>query len=213
MKSILPSIQFTMEKEQDNKLSFIDILITHTGHPCIKSQPSPNSTSTLTLTIKSVYPMWKADLKRVKRFVVHMIWGQYSRVDRLFENISFAWSPRPAYNMTKSYLYSIPCSCGNMPPTKSKTCGTSKISMLRWNRKFGNGWPYKDRKGKHLSLWGEVRIIDTKEHWKIRRLKEAVHMLGYRVLLSWPSIEMNMIWEPIIKKRLDKKCDKKRTKW
>ena len=27
---IHPSIQFTMEKEQDNKLSFLDVLITHT---------------------------------------------------------------------------------------------------------------------------------------------------------------------------------------
>ena len=30
-------------------------------------------------------------------------------------------------------------------------------------------------------------------------------MLGYNDLLSKPSIEMNTIWEQIIKKRLDKK--------
>ena len=30
VNSIRPSIQFTMEKEQDNKLPFLDILLTHT---------------------------------------------------------------------------------------------------------------------------------------------------------------------------------------
>ena len=29
-------------------------------------------------------------------------------------------------------------------------------------------------------------------------------MLGYCDLLSWPSIEMNTIWEPLVKR---KKCD------
>ena len=53
-------------------------------------------------------------------------------------------------------------------------------------------------KRNHLPLWDEVKIIDREEHRQIRRLKELAHMLGY--LLSWPSIEMNTIWEPIIKK-------------
>ena len=46
----------------------------------------------------------------------------------------------------------------------------------------------------------EVEMIDREEHWKIRRLKESAHMLGYSDPLSRPSIEMNTIWEPIIKK-------------
>ncbi len=60
-------------------------------------------------------------------------------------------------------------------------------------------WKEKE-KGNHLSLWDEVEIIDRTEHWRIRRLKESAHMLGYNDLLSRPSIEMNTIWEPIIKK-------------
>ena len=55
-------------------------------------------------------------------------------------------------------------------------------------------------KRNHLPLWDEVKIIDREEHWRIRRLKEAAHMLSYSDLLRRPCIEMNTIWEPIIKK-------------
>ena len=55
-------------------------------------------------------------------------------------------------------------------------------------------------KGKHLPLWDEVKIIDRVEHWMIRRLKESAHMVGYSDLLSRPSIELNTIWDSIIKK-------------
>ena len=55
-------------------------------------------------------------------------------------------------------------------------------------------------KGNHLPLWDKVEIIDRAEYWMIRRLKESAHMLGYNDLLSRPSIELNTIWELIIKK-------------
>ena len=43
-----------------------------------------------------------------------------------------------------------------------------------------------------------------------RHLKEVTHMLGYGDLLSRPSIEMNTIWEPLIKKPgLKKICNMK----
>ena len=54
-------------------------------------------------------------------------------------------------------------------------------------------------KGNHQPLWDKVKTIDSEEHWRIRRLKESAHMLSYSDLLSRPSIEMNTIWEPIIK--------------
>ena len=47
--------------------------------------------------------------------------------------------------------------------------------------------------------------VDRAEHWRIRRLKESPHMLGYNNLLSRPSIELNTLWEPIIKKARWKK--------
>ena len=71
-----------------------------------------------------------------------------------------------------------------MPPTKNKVIRTSESSGKRWN----------------LSIWDKVKIIDREEHWIIRRLKELAHMLGYSDLLSTPSIEMNTIWEPKIRK-------------
>ena len=55
-------------------------------------------------------------------------------------------------------------------------------------------------KGIHKSLWEEIKIIGWGEYWRIRCLIEAVYMLlGHSDLLSRPSIEMNMIWEPLIK--------------
>ena len=61
-------------------------------------------------------------------------------------------------------------------------------------------------KGKHLPLWDKIEIIDRAEHWRIRRLKESAHKLGYNDLRSRPSIELNTIWEPTIKKaRWEKK--------
>ena len=54
--------------------------------------------------------------------------------------------------------------------------------------------------GNHQPLWDKVEIIDRAEHWRIRRLKESAYMLGYNDLLSRPSMELNAIWEPIIKK-------------
>ena len=44
------------------------------------------------------------------------------------------------------------------------------------------------------------KIIERKEHWRIRHLKGALYMLGYSERSSKPNIEMNVIWEPLIKK-------------
>ena len=74
----------------------------------------------------------------------------------------------------------------------------SEGSSTRWDWKVGYGGPNMEEKGK--PLWDEAEIIDRAEHCRIRRLKESAHMLGYSDLLSRPSIEMNTIWEPIIKK-------------
>ena len=40
------------------------------------------------------------------------------------------------------------------------------------------------------------------KHWRIRHLKEAACMLGSSDLRSRSSIEMNTIWESIIKKKM-----------
>ena len=51
----------------------------------------------------------------------------------------------------------------------------------------------------YLCSWDEVEIIDRAEDWRIRRLKESADILSNNDLLSRPSIEMNTIWELIIK--------------
>ena len=58
----------------------------------------------------------------------------------------------------------------------------------------------EEKKGNHLPSWDEAKIIDRAEHWRIRRLTESAHMVGCNDRLGRPSIEMNTIWEPIIKK-------------
>ena len=49
-------------------------------------------------------------------------------------------------------------------------------------------------KGNYLPWWDDVEIIDSEEHYRLRQLKEAVHMLDYSDLLSRLSTELNMIW-------------------
>ena len=48
-------------------------------------------------------------------------------------------------------------------------------------------------KGSHQHLWDKVKIINRKEHWKRRCLKEVAHMLGYVDRLTRPCIEINTI--------------------
>ena len=59
-------------------------------------------------------------------------------------------------------------------------------------------------KGGHHTLWDQVEIIDKEHHWKIRKLKESVHMLSHKNLLSQPNIEINTIWEPVIRSAREK---------
>ena len=108
--------------------------------------------------------------------------------------------------MTKNRVYSIPCCCGKI--YKGKTGHPLKVRLEEHQKVVVRGEIEKSgmadhiwkEKGKHLPLWDKVEIIDRAEHWRIRRLKESAHILGYNDLLSRPSIELNTIWEPIIKK-------------
>ena len=113
------------------------------------------------------------------------------------------------FNMIKNCVYSIPCSGGKI--YKGETGRPLKVRLeehrkaVIWGEieKSGMADPIKKEKGNHLPLWDE--IIDKAEHWQIRCPKESAHILGYNDLMSRPSIEMNTIWEPIIKKVRRKK--------
>ena len=113
----------------------------------------------------------------------------------------FRVKPPTEFNMIKNCVYSIPCSCGKI--YKGETGRPQKVRLegLRDEiKKSGTADHIWKEKGNHLLLWDKVEMIYWAEHWRIRRLKESAHMLGYNDLLSSPSIELNTIWEPIIKK-------------
>ena len=111
------------------------------------------------------------------------------------------------FNMIKKCVYSIPCSYGKIYESETGCQLKVRLVVRGEFEKSGMADHIWKEKGNHLPLWDEVEIIYREEHWRIRRLKESEHMLGYSDLLSRPSIEMNTIWEPIFKK-LDKKKKK-----
>ena len=122
-----------------------------------------------------------------------------------FQRYLFQVKPAMEFSMIKNCVYSIPCSCGKIykgkmsRPLKARLDEHRKAVVWGEIEKSGIADHIWKEKGNHLPLWDEVEIIDRAEHW-IRRLKESAHILGYNDLLSRPSIEMNTIWEPIIKK-------------
>ena len=123
----------------------------------------------------------------------------------------FRVKPPTEFNMTKNCVYSILCSCGKI--YKGETGRPLKVRLEEHQKAVVRGEIEKSgmadhiwkKKGNHLPLWDKVEIIDRAEHRRIRRLKESAHMLGYNDLLSRQSIELNTIWEPIIKKARWKK--------
>ena len=156
------------------------------------------SSETPSLTVLCQRPSWKDS----KKYVVHMISGQYLGVARLFENIYSESTPQQISTWPRIFWYSISCSCGKV--YNGETCRPLKVRLKEHRkvviREEFNVWPYMERRGKSSDHWDEVKIIDRDENWRIGRLKEAVHMLGHSDLLSRPSIEMNTTWKPIIKK-------------
>ena len=108
--------------------------------------------------------------------------------------------------MIKNYVYSILCGCGEI--YKGETVRPQKVTIEEHRKPVVLGEIEKSdmadhiykEKGNHLPLWDELEIIDRAEHWRIRHLKESAHMLFCNDLQSRPSIELNTIWKPIIKK-------------
>ena len=118
----------------------------------------------------------------------------------------FRVKPSTEFSMTKNCVYSIPCSCGKI--YKGETSRSQKVRLEEHRKapvrgeieKSGMADHIWKEKGNHLPWWDEVVIIKRAEQWRIRRLTESAHMLGYNDLLSRPDIELNTIWELIIKK-------------
>ena len=102
----------------------------------------------------------------------------------------FQVKPPTEFNMTKNCVYSIPCSCGKIykgeigRPLKVRLEEHRKAIVWGEIEKSGMADHISKENGNHLSLWDKVGIIDRAEHWRIRRLEESAHMLGYNNLLS-----------------------------
>ena len=135
--------------------------------------------------------------KGSKSYVVHMTLGQYSQVVQLSGGISSGSNNQ--WNSTwPRTVYSIPYSGGKI--YKGETGRPLKVRLEEHRKAVVRG--EIEKSGMADQIWkekGKVEIIDRAENWRIRRLKESARMLGYSDLLSRPSIELNTIWELIIK--------------
>ena len=139
--------------------------------------------------------------------------GQFSST---LQRYLFCVKPPTEFNMIKNCVYSILCSCGKAykgHPLKIRLEEQWKAVVWGEIEKSDMVDHILKEKGNYLPLWDKVKIIDRKEHWRIRHLKESAHMLGYSDMLSRQSIEMNTIWEPVIKKFRFKKKKKKIGIW
>ena len=85
--------------------------------------------------------------------------------------------------MSNLRVHSISCSCGRIYegetylPLKVKLDEHRKTVYRGKIEKSGMTDHIWKEKGNHLPLWDQAKIIDREEHWKIRRLKQAVQLL------------------------------------
>ena len=81
-------------------------------------------------------------------------------------------------------MYSMPYSCGKV--YKGETRRSLKVRLgEHWKavcqgevKKLGRADHIWKEKENHLPLWDEVKIIDRKEHWRIRHLKRSSAYVG-----------------------------------
>ena len=87
----------------------------------------------------------------------------------------FRVKPAKPFNMTKNCVYSIPCSCGKIykgetgRPLKERLEEHRKAIVRDEIEKSGMVDHIWKEKVNHLPSWYKVEIIDTAEHWRIRR--------------------------------------------
>ena len=137
--------------------------------------------------------------RKDSKYILSIWSGQYLQVAQFSGGVSSESSHQQ--NSTWPRIMSTPpCSCGKV--YKSETYQPWKERLEEHRKAVVRSEIEKScmadhiwkEKRNHLPLWDEVKIIYRQEHWIIKRLKESAHML------SKPSIEMNTIWETIIKK-------------
>ena len=279
VNSIRPSIQFTMEKEQVNKLPFLDLLVTCTEQGfrssvyrkitfteqylnfnshhsytvkkgivrCLQHRAKTISSDTdasqeemislrhnlhrnnyperITSAPRNLDRRIEDSIRKLTTVCLYYVKGLAERIQKICSPYDirtvftiyvstlrkYLFRVKPEFNMIKNCVYSIPCSCGKIYngdtslPLKVRLQEHWKAVVRGEIEKSGMADHIWKENGNHLALWDKVEIIDRAEHWRIRHLKESAHMSGHNDQRSRSSIELNTIWEPIIKKARWKK--------
>ena len=275
LNSIEPAIQFTMEREKDHSLPFLDVRVERTEHGFSTSvYHKPTSTGRY-LNFESHHPDW------IKRGIVKCLQHRVQTVStdeqkknkelsRLTDTMQRNGYPKgflkcktktatqsdidqaekPAatvslpytkglsekirrickkYNIrttfksnntlrrqlckvkpptsakdTKNCIYNIPCSCGQSytgetgRPLAVRLQEHRKATVRGEVEKSGmaeHAWS----NGDHRPAWDETKIIGHEPHWKIRKIKEAAHMILDGNSISRPSADISPIWIPILR--------------
>ena len=101
--------------------------------------------------------------------------------------------------MTKDCVYAIPCS--RVRIYKEETGRLLNMRLQDQQKTVTRGEVKKSgvaehiwrENGDHRPLWDQVEIIDKEHNWRIRKN-----------LLNRPSLEINTIWEPVIRSAREK---------
>ena len=227
--SIRPSIQFTMEKEQDNKLPFLDVLVICTEQGfrssvyrkptftrrylnfnshhrysvkkgivrCLQHRAKTISSDTdayqeemislrhslhrnnypecITSAPRNLDRRMEDNTRKHTTVCLPYVKGLAERIQKICSPYGIRtvftsgltlrrylfWVKLPTeFNMTKNWVYSIPCSCGKIykgetgRPLKGKARRTLEGRSTRWDWKIEYDGPYMEGKGKPSSLMG-----------------------------------------------------------
>jgi hypothetical protein len=125
------------------------------------------------------------------------------------------FKPKSDNVLNKNVVYSIPCECskqyiGETGRAFDVRLKEHKNSIKRKDPDFSKLCEHHYYTG-HRILWDQAEIIGHKQRWKARKFHEATEIKkGGELVLSEPSMEINPIWRPMIKKlniRKNKKVD------
>jgi hypothetical protein len=113
----------------------------------------------------------------------------FSAIDTLKKRLSHV-KPKQ-HGLEKEVIYKIPCECGanwlKLSKLQEKDINEENISSLLAAHAAEN---------KHVK-WEEVKILGKENHYKKRKIHEAVAMHIESNVISQPSYEISPLWHSI----------------